>query len=155
MQLLPVGIALLLEYLAVLLVALVAFFFFREKVKARLWAAIGLVLVGLAVVAQVWASTLDALVADPPAAPAPGADVAMANHEAVTMVRRLIAEELTERQSTALTAILNGVPMDDVARHLDTNRNALYKLLHDARLRLRKAFEARGLPPDDLLDDAT
>ena len=90
---------------------------------------------------------LDALVADPPAAPAPGADVAMANHEAVTMVRRLIAEELTERQSTA--------PMDDVARHLDTNRNALYKLLHDARLRLRKAFEARGLTPDDLLDDAT
>ena len=79
----------------------------------------------------------------------------MANHEAVTMVRRLIAEELTERQSTALTAILNGVPMDDVARHLDTNRNALYKLLHDARLRLRKAFEARGLTPDDLLDDAT
>jgi len=42
-----------------------------------------------------------------------------------------------------------------VARHLDTNRNALYKLLHDARLRLRKAFEARGLTPDDLLDDAT
>ncbi|WP_179872235.1 EamA family transporter [Microcella indica] len=60
-QLLPVGIALLLEYLAVLLVALVAFFFFHEKVKARLWAAIGLVLVGLAVVAQVWASTLNAL----------------------------------------------------------------------------------------------
>ena len=98
---------------------------------------------------------LDTLLADPPAASAPGADVAMANHEAVTMVRRLIAEELTERQSTALTAILNGVPMDDVARHLDTNRNALYKLLHDARLRLRKAFEARGLTPDDLLDDAT
>jgi drug/metabolite transporter (DMT)-like permease len=61
LQLLPVGIALLLEYTAVLLVALVAFFVFREKVKARIWVAIGLVLIGLAVVAQVWSSSLDPL----------------------------------------------------------------------------------------------
>jgi len=60
-QLLPVGIALLFEYLAVLLVALVAFFFLKEKVRARLWVAIALVLVGLTVVAQVWASTLNGL----------------------------------------------------------------------------------------------
>ncbi|MEO8263124.1 MAG: EamA family transporter [Pseudolysinimonas sp.] len=58
-QLLPVGIALLLEYTAVLMVALFAFFVFREKVKARIWVAIALVLVGLAVVAQIWASSLD------------------------------------------------------------------------------------------------
>jgi len=60
-QLLPVGIALLFEYLAVLLVAVIAFFFLKEKVKARLWIAIAFVLVGLAVVAQVWASTLNPL----------------------------------------------------------------------------------------------
>ena len=60
-QLLPVGIALLFEYLAVLLVALVAFFFLKEKVKSRLWIAIGLVLVGMAFVAQIWASTLNGL----------------------------------------------------------------------------------------------
>ena len=60
-QILPVGIALLLEYTAVLMVALVAYFIFREPVKARLWVAIALVLLGLAVVAQIWASTLDAL----------------------------------------------------------------------------------------------
>jgi drug/metabolite transporter (DMT)-like permease len=60
-QLLPVGIALLLEYTAVLMVALVAFFFFRERVKPRIWVAIALVLAGLAVVAQVWASRLDGL----------------------------------------------------------------------------------------------
>lgn len=58
-QVLPVGIALLFEYLAVLIVAVIAFFFLREKVKARLWVAIALVIVGLAVVAQVWASSLD------------------------------------------------------------------------------------------------
>lgn len=58
-ELLPVGIALLLEYLAVLLVALVAFFFFKEKVRLRLWIAIGFVMVGLVVVAEIWASTLN------------------------------------------------------------------------------------------------
>lgn len=58
-ELLPVGIALLLEYLAVLLVALVAFFFFKEKVRLRLWVAIGFVMVGLVVVAEIWASTLN------------------------------------------------------------------------------------------------
>ena len=59
LSLMPVGITLLLEYTAVLLVALFAFFVFREKVKARLWIAIALVLVGLGLVAQVWDSTLD------------------------------------------------------------------------------------------------
>ncbi len=61
LQLLPVGIALLLEYTAVLMVALFAYFILKEQIKARLWVAIGFVLLGLAVVAQVWASTLDAL----------------------------------------------------------------------------------------------
>ena len=61
LSLLPVGITLLIEYTAVLLVALVAFFVFREKVRARLWIAIGCVLAGLAIVARVWASDLDPL----------------------------------------------------------------------------------------------
>ena len=95
---------------------------------------------------------LDALVADPPQAPEPGADAVMEQAEAVGLVRRLVRDELTERQSTALQAVLAGMPMDEVARRLDTNRNALYKLLHDARLRLRRAFEERGLGPEDLLD---
>lgn len=59
LELLPVGIALLLEYLAVLLVALVAFFFFKENVRLRLWVAIGFVIAGLVVVAEIWASTLN------------------------------------------------------------------------------------------------
>jgi drug/metabolite transporter (DMT)-like permease len=59
LQLLPVGITLLLEYTAVLMVALVAFLFLGEKVRARLWVAIGCVLVGLAVVAQIWSGSLD------------------------------------------------------------------------------------------------
>lgn len=60
-SLMPIGITLLLEYIAVLLMALVAFFVFKERVKPRLWVAIGCVLVGLAFVAQIWASELNPL----------------------------------------------------------------------------------------------
>lgn len=59
LSVLPVGITLLIEYTAVLMVAVVAFLFFKEKVKARLWVAIAAVLVGLAIVAQIWDSDLD------------------------------------------------------------------------------------------------
>lgn len=61
LALLPVGIALLFEYTGVLIVALVAFFFFKEKVSPRLWIAIALVLGGLAIVSQIWASELNPL----------------------------------------------------------------------------------------------
>ena len=59
LSLLPVGITLLIEYTAVLMVAVIAFFFLHEQVKARLWVAIGFVLAGLAVVAQIGASVLN------------------------------------------------------------------------------------------------
>ena len=94
---------------------------------------------------------LDTLVAAPPSAPEPDAAAQMEEAEAVGMVRHLIETELTERQSTALQAALAGMPLEQIAERMDTNRNALYKLLHDARLRLRKAFEDRGITPDDVL----
>jgi len=55
---LPVGVALLIEFTAVLMVAVVGRVFFAEKVRPRLWLAIGFVLVGLAVVAKIWSSDL-------------------------------------------------------------------------------------------------
>jgi drug/metabolite transporter (DMT)-like permease len=51
---LPVGIALLLEFTAPVLVALFARFVYREQVRNRMWLGIGLSLGGLALVAQVW-----------------------------------------------------------------------------------------------------
>jgi len=51
---LPLGLALLLEYLAPVLVALWARFVQHEPVRRRMWVAIALSLSGLAVVAQVW-----------------------------------------------------------------------------------------------------
>lgn len=59
---LPVGIALLLEYLAPLLIALWAWLVQRRPVRARLWPALALALVGLALVAEVWdGDALDSL----------------------------------------------------------------------------------------------
>ena len=59
---LPVGIALLLEFTAPLLVALWARFAMHEPVRRRVWLALVLSLTGLAVVAQVWGGlTLDGL----------------------------------------------------------------------------------------------
>jgi RNA polymerase sigma-70 factor (ECF subfamily) len=47
--------------------------------------------------------------------------------------------------------ILHGLPMSEVARQMNTNRNALYKLLHDARLRLKKRLESEGLSPNEVM----
>ncbi|MEA3335710.1 MAG: sigma-70 family RNA polymerase sigma factor [Chloroflexota bacterium] len=72
--------------------------------------------------------------------------------EAMQAVASAIEEELTERQKTALVAIaIQGVPIDVVADQLGTNRNALYKLLHDARKRLKNRLAERGYPVEDLL----
>lgn len=59
---LPVGIALLLEYLAPVLVVLWVRFVRRDAVRSRMWAALAMAVVGLAIVAQVWDGlTLDGL----------------------------------------------------------------------------------------------
>ena len=67
-------------------------------------------------------------------------------------LRQTIATELTDRQRQALVAArIQGMPLAEVARRMGTNRNALYKLLYDARQRLKKQLEAQGLPPQEIL----
>ena len=67
-------------------------------------------------------------------------------------MRRVIDEELTDRQREALIAVrVNGMPLEEVARRMGSNRNALYKLLHDARQRLKQRLLAEGLSPDEIL----
>jgi RNA polymerase sigma-70 factor (ECF subfamily) len=60
-------------------------------------------------------------------------------------------ELLTPHQRRVLVALaLNGVPIDVLAERLNTNRGALYKTLHDARRKLRRHLEERGLALDIL-----
>jgi RNA polymerase sigma-70 factor, ECF subfamily len=67
-------------------------------------------------------------------------------------LRRMVDEELTDRQREAVVAvILEGMPISEVARRMGTNQNALYKLLHDARRKLKRRMEAAGLSPQEVL----
>jgi RNA polymerase sigma-70 factor, ECF subfamily len=67
-------------------------------------------------------------------------------------LRRMVDEELTDRQREAVVAVLlEGMPISAVARRLGTNQNALYKLLHDARRKLKRQMEAAGLSPQEVL----
>jgi RNA polymerase sigma-70 factor, ECF subfamily len=67
-------------------------------------------------------------------------------------LRRFVNEELTDRQREAMVAVMfQGMPLEEAARRMGTNRNALYKLMHDARKRLKKRMEAEGLSAQDVL----
>jgi RNA polymerase sigma-70 factor (ECF subfamily) len=60
-------------------------------------------------------------------------------------LRRGIEEALTERQREATLAKLGGLPLMEIARRLGTSQGAVYKLLHDARRRLKSHLEAVDL----------
>jgi RNA polymerase sigma-70 factor (ECF subfamily) len=82
----------------------------------------------------------------------PSPELTTEQSELIDDVQRLIAEELTEKQRKALVAIrIHGMPMEEVAKRMDMSRNALYKLLHDARNKLKKRMEEEGLTPEDVL----
>ena len=68
------------------------------------------------------------------------------------MIHEMIENELTDRQRTAMMAIMRGgMPLGEVARRMGTNRNALYKLIHDARKRMQERLLARGMTPQEVL----
>lgn len=70
--------------------------------------------------------------------------------ELLATVQVAIEEVLTPHQRRVLVALaLNGVPIDVLAERLNTNRNALYKTLHDARRKLRNHLDERGLALDN------
>ena len=84
----------------------------------------------------------------------PEPDAEAEQSELLATLQTAIAEVLTPHQRSVLVALaLNGVPIDVLADRLNTNRGALYKTLHDARRKLRKHLDERGLALDDRLED--
>ncbi len=70
-----------------------------------------------------------------------------------SIVREVIENDLTTRQRQVLKLmVFDEVPMDEVAEHFNTNRNAIYKLLHDARRKLKARLEARGLAVAEIMN---
>jgi RNA polymerase sigma-70 factor, ECF subfamily len=65
-------------------------------------------------------------------------------------LRRAVDTELTARQREVFVAIvLNDVPLDALVIELGSNRNAIYKMLFDARRKLRAALAANGYLGND------
>lgn len=105
-------------------------------------------------------ASLDEMV-DDEEAPAPeslledsgaGPETSVERADMLARVRRIIEEELTDRQREALLLLgVQDMPMEEAARKLKTNRNALYKLLHDARLRLKRRMTLEGLSAQEVL----
>jgi RNA polymerase sigma-70 factor (ECF subfamily) len=68
------------------------------------------------------------------------------------IIQDVIEHDLTERQRRVLfMMVFNDVPMDEVVRHLGTNRNSIYKMLHDARRKLKDGLQSRGFEVGEAL----
>jgi RNA polymerase sigma-70 factor (ECF subfamily) len=86
-----------------------------------------------------WEQVPDALAAQP----AQSAEA----REQLTILGQAITGELTDRQRQVFVAVaLNDVSIDVMALKLDSNRNAVYKNLFDARRKLRACLAAAGHP---------
>lgn len=57
---------------------------------------------------------------------------------------RIISSELTDKQRTVLLAEIKGMAQKEIARQMGSSQNALYKLSHDARQRLKQGLEKAG-----------
>lgn len=89
------------------------------------------------------------ILTDPSASP----ETEVTQHSVLDIVQELIETELTERQKTAIIAVMQGgMPLEEVASRMGSNRNALYKLIHDARQRLQKKLvEKAGMTVQEVM----
>ncbi|MFT3894311.1 MAG: sigma-70 family RNA polymerase sigma factor [Anaerolineales bacterium] len=72
--------------------------------------------------------------------------------EVQQIIRDGISADLTERQRQVLVwMVIHEVPLDVVVEHLGTNRNAVYKLLHDARRKLKSRLQLNGFDVSETL----
>lgn len=84
--------------------------------------------------------------------PAPGPERRASQRMMLALVDNLIRESLTDKQRQAMvTILLEDMPLEEVARKMGMNRNAMYKLLHDARQRLSRLLQEKGVSVQDIL----
>lgn len=83
----------------------------------------------------------------------PGPERTAERADVLEKIQASLDGALTERQFRALMAVaVRGVPLEVVAEQMGTNRNALYKLIHDARRKLRSTLEQQGLSMEYMLN---
>jgi len=70
----------------------------------------------------------------------------------LALLGRIMREELTPHQMRVMEAVaLRGVPLEALAQKMGVERNALYKLMHDARVKLKRRMAREGLSPAELM----
>jgi RNA polymerase sigma-70 factor (ECF subfamily) len=68
------------------------------------------------------------------------------------IIRNVFEHDLTDKQRQVLNLMVyHEVPLDEIVRHLDSNRNAVYKLLHDARRKMKSGLQAHGFEVKETL----
>lgn len=70
----------------------------------------------------------------------------------LSVLQNLIDTELTDKQRLATRAFLSDFATDEIAEQLKMNRNAVYKLIHDARQKLKDGFARAGLTSEEIFD---
>jgi RNA polymerase sigma-70 factor (ECF subfamily) len=75
----------------------------------------------------------------------------LARERVLGVLAEVLERGLTDKQRAVLAAELQGMPLAEIAAQLGMNRNALYKLAHDARKRVRAKLEEAGLSAADVL----
>jgi len=89
----------------------------------------------------------------PPADQSSNPDTESERRQVWETLNDVINNELTERQRQALVAVrIENVPIAEVARMLNTNANNVYKLLHDARLKLKRRLQVLDMDAEYILN---
>ena len=68
----------------------------------------------------------------------------------IRSLQELIETILTDKQKLAIRGLLEGIPVEVIAERTGSNRNAVYKLIHDARMKLRDGFEQKGIASEEI-----
>ncbi len=83
---------------------------------------------------------------------APGPENVVEQSDILSRLERILSESLTEKQRNAIIAIrIHDIPIEEVARKMGMTRNALYKLLHDARLNVKRRMAEQGITTEEAL----
>jgi RNA polymerase sigma-70 factor (ECF subfamily) len=98
------------------------------------------------------AGVLKALLAEREAASQVDPEQLVERRRYLDLLRGIIEKDLNDRQRQAIIGVhWEGLSMDDMATKLGLTRNALYKLLHDARKRIKARLLAQHLTEGDIL----
>jgi RNA polymerase sigma-70 factor (ECF subfamily) len=82
--------------------------------------------------------------------PAQDVQRSLEQREILSVVRKAVEETLTEHQRHVfLAAVAEEIPIDVIAERIGSTRGAVYKVVHDARRKLRAALETAGLRETD------